>query len=281
MPRQPGKPGKRPTSAELDAAVDELERLAADGNLIPGVHAYCDRWCERCPLTARCLVFKTEQVDAAKLGRARRDAQNQDFWNTLARSFAVTRPMILRDAARRGIDLEAATAETATLVEERRRRRRVARERSRVHRAAMSYSQAGQALLQRLEPELKATGEALTTQARLGAGNPDGEALAIREALEIVEWYLFFIDVKLERAIASRVDELREASDGFPSDADGSAKVALLAIDCSIAAWARLRTHLPAEADAMLDLLVMLERLRDIVEREFPRARTFRRPGFD
>ena len=281
MPRQARKPGKRPTIAELDAAADELDRLAADKNLIPGVHTYCDRWCERCPLTARCLVFKTEQADAAKRGRTRRDAANRDFWAAVARGFAVTLHMIRRDAARRGIDLEAAKADGAAMVEERRLRRRVAREHSRWHRDATSYWQAGQALLQRLEPELKATDAALTTQARLGAGDPDRDALAIRDALEIVQWYLFFIDVKLERAIASRADEEQEGPDGFPSDADGSAKIALLAIDRSIAAWARLRTHLPAEADAMLDLLVLLERLRAGVEREFPRARAFRRPGFD
>ncbi len=49
----------------------------------------------------------------------------------------------------------------------------------------------------------------------------------------------------------------------------------------SIGAWARLRDHFAGKADAMLDLLVQLERLRRAVEREFPSARASRRPGLD
>ena len=28
-----------------------------ENNFIPGIFNYCDRWCERCPLTARCSVY--------------------------------------------------------------------------------------------------------------------------------------------------------------------------------------------------------------------------------
>jgi hypothetical protein len=33
-----------------------LKQLAANPRHIPGVYNYCDRWCERCPLTSRCLT---------------------------------------------------------------------------------------------------------------------------------------------------------------------------------------------------------------------------------
>lgn len=32
-----------------------------DESFIPEIHNYCDRWCERCPFTARCRVFAMEQ----------------------------------------------------------------------------------------------------------------------------------------------------------------------------------------------------------------------------
>ena len=97
-----------------------------------------------------------------------------------------------------------------------------------------------------------------------------------------MQWYQHFISVKLQRAIGSRVHEAEEGDFGFPKDSEGSAKVALIAIDRSIAAWARLREHFEAgHGDAILDLLVQLERLRREAEREFPRARAFQRPGFD
>lgn len=67
----------------------------------------------------------------------------------------------------------------------------------------------------------------------------------------------------------------------FPRDSDGSAKVALIAIDRSIAAWGVMRKHFPERENNMLDILVHLDRLRKGVEKTFPNARAFIRPGFD
>ena len=44
---------------------DQFRALARDATFIPFVYDYCDMWCERCPLTARCLVFA---VDPQKPG---------------------------------------------------------------------------------------------------------------------------------------------------------------------------------------------------------------------
>ncbi|HEY7116100.1 MAG TPA: hypothetical protein VH475_05925 [Tepidisphaeraceae bacterium] len=41
------------------------------------------------------------------------------------------------------------------------------------------------------------------------------------------------------------------------------------------------RQALPEDADAIIDLLVQLDRLRKKVETHFPRAPAFVRPGFD
>jgi hypothetical protein len=202
-------------------------------------------------------------------------------WNDIAESMAVAMRMVLRDAKKRGIDLNALDGSAEAEIEERQRAREAAREGSALHRAATAYWKTAQKVLEALPEELRATEEALNTQVRLGAGNPRGTAAEITDALDVVQWYLFFIDVKLQRAISGRVDERIEGLDGFQSDADGSAKIALIAIDRSLGAWARLRGHLEAHADAILNLLVRLERLRRAVEREFPRARAFQRPGFD
>jgi len=97
-----------------------------------------------------------------------------------------------------------------------------------------------------------------------------------------VQWYLLFIEVKLRRAVQGAVDERQLHIEDLPRDSDGSAKITLLAIDRSLAAWARLREHFAAaHGDAILDLLVQLERLRRAAEAKFPTARKFRRPGFD
>ncbi len=279
MPQKRKSPSRsQPTAAEVDADADTLDRLAGDPNLISGVYNYCDRWCERCACTARCLSFK---MDRATTSRGESGANAQSFWDDIARSFALARRLVEREAKRHGIDLDSAGALVEAEREERRRRRLAARQGSALHQAATAYWKLAKTRLENMRPELNATAVELQAQVRLGAGHPEEKAAEIGDALEVVEWYLFFIDVKLQRAVASQVDQARDGADGGPSDADGSAKVALVAIDRSIGAWARLRRHFAAEEDAILELLVRLERLRRAVERDFPGARDFRRPGLD
>jgi hypothetical protein len=67
----------------------------------------------------------------------------------------------------------------------------------------------------------------------------------------------------------------------LPKDSDGSAKVALIGIDRSISAWGIMLRYFPAYEDELLKILVVLEKLRKKVEKEFPDARSFFRPGFD
>ena len=282
-PNRKSSPRPAPTEAEIDRDADTLDRLAADPTLIPGVYNYCDRWCERCVLTARCLSFRMDRATARGRGAEGREAGAgvQSFWDDIARSFALARRLVEREARKHGIDLDSAGALIEAEREERERRRLAARQGSELHHAATAYWKSAKALLERLQPELSDTAAALQSQARLGAGRPEEVAADIGDGLDVVQWYLFFIDVKLQRAVASQVDLVRDGGDGLPSDADGSAKIALVAIDRSIGAWARLRGHLASEADAILDQLVRLERLRRAVEREFPAARAFQRPGFD
>lgn len=90
-------------------------------------------------------------------------------------------------------------------------------------------------------------------------------------------WYLFQIYVKLSRAVS----EKQEDEEDILKDSDGSAKVALIGIDRSIAAWGILLNHFQKQEDELLEILVILERLRKRVEKEFPNARSFTRPGFD
>jgi hypothetical protein len=76
-------------------------------------------------------------------------------------------------------------------------------------------------------------------------------------------------------------EDEEERDDEFPSDADGSAKIALIAIDRSIGAWAVISHHDHRYAEEALEMISFLDRLRQAVEQTFPKARSFVRPGFD
>lgn len=98
----------------------------------------------------------------------------------------------------------------------------------------------------------------------------------------MIYWYMHFIYVKLQRALHGKVeDDGREIENGFQRDFDGSAKVALIAIDRSMEAWIKLMQHLPDIEDEIISLLALLQRIKLTTENEFPEAGKFIRPGFD
>lgn len=72
-----------------------------------------------------------------------------------------------------------------------------------------------------------------------------------------------------------------EVDNILKKDSDGSVKVALIAMERSIGAWGKLQENFPAKFDIILDILLHLDRLQRKTEQEFPRAREFKRPGFD
>ena len=105
----------------------------------------------------------------------------------------------------------------------------------------------------------------------------------LEDAREVVQWYQYQIAVKTMRALSGRKEELEEDPEiiEFPKDSDGSAKVALIGIDRSIAAWRLMQLSLPEHAASIVPLILQLERLRNRLDKAFPEARDFIRPGFD
>jgi hypothetical protein len=99
----------------------------------------------------------------------------------------------------------------------------------------------------------------------------------------VVQWYQYQIAVKTIRALTGRSQELDQDPEmaEFPKDSDGSAKVALIGVDRSIAAWRIMQLSLPERATTIVPLILQLEALRHRLEKGFPDARDFVRPGFD
>lgn len=261
-----------------------LKELARDPRFIPGIYNYCDRWCERCPFSNRCLNYAMELEEPNGDDPATRDLTNEKFWRKLEQTFHDTIEMIRADAREKDINLDDPTLRDEVREEEREERRLAAMNRPLI-RAAMAYVKATDKWFEQARPAFHAKGVELQTIARLDMGDPDSEAAALREFVEVIRWYQHFIYVKLSRAIGSHSNEQLETDEelkAFPKDSDGSAKIALIGIDRSIAAWSGLRTALgPDEADDILDLLAQLAAIRRETEKLFPCAHSFVRPGFD
>ena len=232
----------------------DIRKLAANPRFIPGVYNYCDRWCERCPLSNRCLNHAMEQAEDDPDGSgAARDLSNRKFWDRLHRKFQSTLEMLHEDARARGIDLEDPKLQAEVKAQERAERRLAVKNRP-LAQAAMACVKAADQWFEAAQPIFNAKGIELETLARLEAGNPRAEAAELSEFVEVIRWYQHFIHVKLCRAIESRASEELE-TDGemkqFPKDSDGSAKIALIAMDRSISAWTGLREALGDDPDGI------------------------------
>ena len=103
------------------------------------------------------------------------------------------------------------------------------------------------------------------------------------EMLSMIYWYQPLITAKIRRGLSGILDddgntdeeELTDAQ----SDANGSIKVALIAVERSLTAWTALMSK---ENHSQINpLLALLKTIRGKAEEKFTNAREFIRPGFD
>ncbi|MGA2798237.1 MAG: hypothetical protein ABSE63_11700 [Thermoguttaceae bacterium] len=250
-------------------------------DFITGIYNYCDRWCERCAFTARCLVFAREKKYFGD--QTEHDLKSDAFWKTMQGIFSDTKALIQQTADEHGIDLNAVDQEELDRdMKAMKRVQHQARQHPLVVRATR-YAETVNNWFKQHESSFQQKGDDLASLElmQLNGHDPEAEAISLNDACDVIRWYQFQIAVKFSRALTS--DGQRELLDEEAMQADslGSAKVALLAIDRSVAAWAILRGAFPEHADAILDILVNLDRLRRAGESRFPDARPFIRPGLD
>lgn len=248
-----------------------LTELASNPDLISGIYNYCDRWCERCPLTSRCLVFATEQVDHDDAPESH-DIRNEAFWHKLNSILIETQEMISEWAREAGLDLSHVPQEEVKT----RKHRRTLVDSHPLTRAGKKYANSASDWFREFDQTIEISDLRVCEAER---EPPD----QLEDAREVIQWYQYQIAVKIMRALSCRSDGWEDdpSMSEFPKDSDGSAKVALVGMDRSIAAWRWMQLFLPDRADSIVPLILQLERLRQRVEVSFPEARNFVRPGFD
>ena len=251
---------------------EELLRRAKDPRHIPGIYNYCDRWCERCPLTAHCLTFAMEEESGTRAEDL--DLANDRFWKKISESLQLAFSLLQDLAEEEGIDLDAVVDEPEA-------------DKPRVVHLLPSMAQR-YALL--VDEWVKSNGDWIEPEPRQSPNhlhlvkerpNPQEDSISRKEALEVILWYQVFLPPKLYRALLSKTEEMELEEDDLPKDSEGSAKIALIGIDRSLSAWGELVAQCEGQGVAIRKIVNHLTRLRAMVEKEFPGARAFIRPGFD
>ncbi len=241
-----------------------------DRQFIPGIYNFCDRWCERCAFTACCRVY----ADEAKLSEDQKDMSKEAFWEYLDQSLQQALDLIQQQMEEMGIDWEEPETETGDphekLPPEQKRLYQLSQQ---YYKKARNWFEARQELFQEKEESLK-------RQLEMGMAVMP-EALRLTDALDVINWYSFFIGSKLHRALNGLNNEQMLEVNPVQNNANGSAKITLIAIERSLAAWEVIRNAFPEASDELLDLFLLLGRMRQGIRGYFPKADAFIRPGFD
>jgi hypothetical protein len=195
-----------------------------------------------------------------------RDIRNEAFWKKLSGIFQETMELLKESAKEWGVDLETLDSADDT---EKMRAKEEAAENHLLCRAAKKYAEMVKDWFDEEE----------TLFFETAAAARDG--VDLDEAVEVIRWYQYFVSAKIMRAVRGKIEEEEEGDDEFPKDSDGSAKIALIAMDRSIAAWAMIRHYDTSSVEKVVDLIAFLDGLRQAVEKTFPKARSFMRPGFE
>jgi len=257
---------------------EQLKKLVKDPKFISAIYNYCDRWCERCAFTSKCMNYALCEDDIND--PRTQDITNKAFWDKLHEIFQVTFEMLKESADEMGIDLNAVDDEE------------IKKQEKKVHeivenqpytKAAFSYAKMADDWFKSNKDLIENKADELVSlaQAQIPGTKPDKDALKIQDCLEVIRWYQHQIYVKLCRASSGMLRGELENNEYAPEDANGSAKVALIGIERSLAAWGEMLHQFPEQENSILDLLVKLKRLLRQVETAFPNARAFIRLGFD
>lgn len=246
---------------------------------IPGIYNYCDRWCEKCDQQLHCVSYvmgrKIEEKGGFKFNQEI-SLEGNTIWKRLKQVFDSTYQVLKEVAEERGIKLEdiyaAENIDREFWGEAIDNRDRVdtcntAVEQSDIIRICLIYEDLADKGLERIFEYLDKKPHRVPTP-------------ALDEALEVVNWYLDLIQAKMRRALYGYFSfELFDQ--GEREDYNGSAKVALIAIDRSLKSWQKIKTSCPEFKETIDHLKVVLAELRKEIQKLFPEARDFQRPGFE
>lgn len=218
-----------------------------DGFIV-GIFNYCDRWCERCALTNRCRLF----ADMAEI----------DFEEG---NGPLTEPRLLRERRRLATQMIELTAEAEELS---------ARHRPKT---GEPFGQLPRDLEGSMEPDPEVVANADVLRSKLRqlqlSANP-----AVRLAVETIQYFSLFVPMKMMRAFSQVA---RHGPGDQQSDANGSGKAALLALERMEAAWRTLIDTSHYSAREAAPFLAEIGRMQRNLGRAVPNARGFVRPGFD
>jgi hypothetical protein len=233
---------------------DRMLELARNEGYIDSIFNYCDRWCERCSFTSKCRNFAMSEYEPSTNG--------PELWEYLDTVFKATMLMLKESMEKMGIDSDEIAKMEPTEDPDPKEHPLY----KKVHELSFSMHD----WLKKNKPG-EITSEQIEIISAEEIKNP-----RFKESLEVIYWYNFFISAKIFRALIEN-----DNKDEIQNDSNGSAKIAMIALDRLIASWSVVMENMMNHQDEILKFLISLADVRKHAESTFPNARKFVRPGFD
>lgn len=256
----------------LEMNNEEIKRIVGNPDHIASIYNYCDRWCERCRFTSRCSVYQMTDRQGVDSGEV--ETNGMELWGQLAASFQDTKELIKEVASNRGIALSSMDATNDYQKEP--KDHPLAQLARAYSNGATQWFEDSAELFNEIQSDLQSK-----LHMGLKESDPIADSVGFNDAMDVVRWYHSQIYAKFIRAIQGLSDVAIEDKEGLSPHSNGSAKVALTAIDRSLSAWGELYSQLPSQRGAILEFLVQLDGMSKFAHKIFPNAMMFRRPGFD
>jgi len=247
----------------------------ASEKMIPAIHNWCDRWCERCVFIERCAV------GIAELRRWQRDQPmtDEEVWQEVSDNFKEALRMLDEMIREAGLDPEEIANQPEPEPDP-----DIEKLEEEIREQGRRYYKSVDAFFKNNKAFFEEKGVEIQRKSDMEMPIDFDELNSLQEAIEIILHYAAFVSVKALRAISGMDNTHATETWGDPphqNDANGSAKITIITIERSLGAWEILRKQWPEKADDILDMLVQLSRLRKRIEQLFPDWQKFIRPGFD
>jgi hypothetical protein len=239
-------------------------------HFIEGIYNYCDRWCERCAYTSRCSSFAIEKK-LKEIENERGSVDSNDFWKIFDSVMKITTKEQVEADLDNFVEPNSFQVTDHLLFESELSAEDMWKcgNDNKVLESSRFYADECRQWLDVYEDDVVNSSDIFIEK------NRD----RLVDSLEVIKWYAFFISAKLYRALVREREEFMELP--VNSDENGSAKIALIAINRSIVAWSIIRSVYKNDYNHTAGFIGQLISIRRVVEQIFPNATEFIRPGFD
>lgn len=249
------------------------------GKFIPGIYNYCDRLCETCRFSHRCIAYDRYK----KQEKDHKPGDESGWLKMVYENMEEAMTLVEKSAAEIGFDVKKEMNEEKLIEAMKEDTQRTAE-----HPLSLLAREYWKTCKAFLDNRKNITDDAKRLARDVAMGliplkDVHKEMKSITQSLELVQWYMFFIEAKLQRALygLGQNQKNTDGVDRIQNDSNGSAKIALIAIDKSYLCWQILLKKMSTAEDVSLTCLGLLQKIKNMAIEEFPHAMEFKRPGFD